>query len=72
MGLCFDLGPVLEGNGDPGVLGDGPVESAPVDWKTWLEDKNKVRIVITSYDYSFFTFTIFQEEAILWLHYMQR
>ena len=28
------------------------VESAPVDWKTWLEDKNKVRIVITSYDYS--------------------
>jgi len=28
------------------------VESAPVDWKTWLKDKNKVRIVITSYDYS--------------------
>ena len=25
MGLCFDLGPVLEGNGDPGVLGDGHI-----------------------------------------------
>jgi len=25
MGLCFDLGPVLEGDGDPGVLGDGHI-----------------------------------------------
>lgn len=25
MYLCFDLGPVLEGDGDPGVLGDGHI-----------------------------------------------
>ena len=34
------------------ILDRPTVESAPVGWKTWLEDKNKIRIVLTSYDYS--------------------
>ncbi len=34
------------------ILDRPTVESAPVGWQTWLEDKNKIRIVLTSYDYS--------------------
>ena len=34
------------------ILDRPTVESAPIGWKSWLEDKNKVRIVLTSYDYS--------------------
>ena len=34
------------------ILDRFTVESEPTGWKTWLEDKSKVRIVLASYDYS--------------------
>lgn len=34
------------------ILDRFTVESEPTAWKTWLEDKSKVRIVLASYDYS--------------------
>lgn len=34
------------------ILDRFTVESEPMGWKTWLEDKSKVRIVLASYDYS--------------------
>ena len=34
------------------ILDRFTVESEPAGWKTWLEDKSKVRIVLASYDYS--------------------
>lgn len=34
------------------ILDRFTVESEPLEWKAWLEDKRKVRIVLASYDYS--------------------
>lgn len=34
------------------ILDRFTVESDPAGWKTWLEDKSKIRIVLASYDYS--------------------